>query len=145
MPPQGIKNRGTTDDLNCLLQLLFHLPLFRSSLFLIPTTTHTLHTRIPLTLQRLFYQLQVGNESGETKELTNSFGWKDSECYTTRNLDELENIFFEALENSMKGTPADGMFSFYPFSPSTLSPSLRPHLFPHSSHHPPLFLLPLLI
>uniref|UniRef100_A0A7S4NS50 Ubiquitin carboxyl-terminal hydrolase n=1 Tax=Paramoeba aestuarina TaxID=180227 RepID=A0A7S4NS50_9EUKA len=103
----GIKNQGATCYMNSLLQALFHLGLFRRSVYKIPTDANT--KSIPHALQALFYRLQTSDGPCSTKELTRSFGWDDYESFHQHDVTEFNRVLIDTLETKMKGTQVEGM------------------------------------
>ncbi|KAM4625208.1 ubiquitin carboxyl-terminal hydrolase 40 [Polymixia lowei] len=111
----GIKNQGGTCYLNSLLQTLLFTPEFREELFRLgPEELGRLEDKdipeakvrvIPLELQRLFARLLlVDQQSASTADLTDSFGWNNSEETNQHDVQELNRILFSALEHSLVGT-----------------------------------------
>ncbi|KAJ8003711.1 hypothetical protein DPEC_G00151150 [Dallia pectoralis] len=111
----GIKNQGGTCYLNSLLQTLFFTPEFREELFSLgPEELGCLEEKdkpeakvrvIPLELQRLFVRLLlVDQQSASTADLTDSFGWNNSEESRQHDVQELNRILFSALEHSLVDT-----------------------------------------
>uniref|UniRef100_A0A4W5KIB7 Ubiquitin specific peptidase 40 n=1 Tax=Hucho hucho TaxID=62062 RepID=A0A4W5KIB7_9TELE len=111
----GIKNQGGTCYLNSLLQTLLFTPEFREELFRLgPKELGCLEDKdkpeakvrvIPLELQRLFARLLlVDQQSASTADLTDSFGWNNSEESRQHDVQELNRILFSALEHSLVDT-----------------------------------------
>ncbi|XP_035250383.1 ubiquitin carboxyl-terminal hydrolase 40 isoform X2 [Anguilla anguilla] len=116
----GIKNQGGTCYLNSLLQTLLFTPEFREELFSLgPEELGSLADKdkpeakvrvIPLQLQRLFAQLLlVDQQAASTADLTDSFGWSNSEESSQQDVQELNRILFSALESSLVGTPGSSL------------------------------------
>lgn len=81
-PYKGLKNEGTTCYLNSLVQTLFFIRAFRNAVYKMPTINGDMTNKksIPLCLQRIFYNLQLGNQNHvKTFELCHSFGWTTNE------------------------------------------------------------------
>uniref|UniRef100_F6PIR1 USP domain-containing protein n=2 Tax=Ciona intestinalis TaxID=7719 RepID=F6PIR1_CIOIN len=110
----GIQNQGATCYLNSLIQTLFLTPEFREQLFDIgceelgksgPNKKDGKVRKIPLQLQLLFARLLLINQSScKTEDLTDSFGWRNSEEMQQHDVQELSRILFDAIENSLVGT-----------------------------------------
>ncbi|XP_052344646.1 ubiquitin carboxyl-terminal hydrolase 40 [Oncorhynchus keta] len=111
----GIKNQGGTCYLNSLLQTLLFTPEFREELFSLgPKELGCVEDKdkpeakvrvIPLELQRLFARLLlVDQQSASTGDLTDSFGWNNSEESRQHDVQELNRILFSALEHSLVDT-----------------------------------------
>ncbi|XP_051854382.1 ubiquitin carboxyl-terminal hydrolase 40 isoform X2 [Antechinus flavipes] len=111
----GIQNQGGTCYLNSLLQTLHFTPEFREALFALdPEELGLLEDKddpnakvriIPLQLQRLFAQLLLSDQqAASTTDLTDSFGWNNSEEMRQHDVQELNRILFSALESSLVGT-----------------------------------------
>lgn len=109
----GLKNQGATCYMNSLLQTLYHLGKFRQAVYSLPTDgdLDSSLVTIPLALQRLFYNLQFGNSSVGTLELTKSFGWDDTDAFIQHDVQELNRVLCDNLENKMKGTCAEGIIA----------------------------------
>uniref|UniRef100_H2Z534 USP domain-containing protein n=1 Tax=Ciona savignyi TaxID=51511 RepID=H2Z534_CIOSA len=113
----GIKNQGATCYLNSLLQTLFLTPEFREQLFNIGSDELGITglnkkdgkvRKIPLQLQLLFARLLLLNQSScKTDDLTDSFGWRNSEEMQQHDVQELSRILFDAIETSLVGTSGD--------------------------------------
>nr|XP_009857673.1 ubiquitin carboxyl-terminal hydrolase 40 [Ciona intestinalis] len=113
----GIQNQGATCYLNSLIQTLFLTPEFREQLFDIgceelgksgPNKKDGKVRKIPLQLQLLFARLLLINQSScKTEDLTDSFGWRNSEEMQQHDVQELSRILFDAIENSLVGTSGD--------------------------------------
>ena len=103
-PFAGLRNEGATCYLNAVMQMLFHLPAFRRSVFRIPTAdpvaagTPTVATA----LQRLFWRLQSGGSSQSTRELLGSFGWDRSDAIEQQDISDFCHILLDRLETEMK-------------------------------------------
>ncbi|KAK3797715.1 hypothetical protein RRG08_054732 [Elysia crispata] len=118
----GIDNQGATCYLNSLLQTLLLTPEFREKLFaLSEADLGSLDNRrkpdakvrvIPLELQRLFAQMLLSNQqSVSTTDLTNSFGWTNQEAFQQHDVQELNRILFNAIEESLVGTPGQNIIN----------------------------------
>ncbi|KAF0759776.1 hypothetical protein AaE_003652, partial [Aphanomyces astaci] len=61
------------------------------------------------TLQKLFAHLQLNKDRKaiDTKALTKSFGWNSSDVFQQHDVQELCRVLFDALEESLKGTPTE--------------------------------------
>ncbi|KAL5728019.1 ubiquitinyl hydrolase 1 [Ranunculus cassubicifolius] len=84
---------------------LYHIPLFRNTVFNLPTAKNG---DMPLALKRLFCNFQFGRISAEAKELAESFGWESSESLKQYDVQELNRTLCEKLENTMKGSIVEG-------------------------------------
>lgn len=61
-------------------------------------------------LQRLFGKLQLSKQmSVDTIALTKSFGWEGSEVFQQQDVQELCHVFFDALEQTFKGTEVENI------------------------------------
>jgi ubiquitin carboxyl-terminal hydrolase 7 len=101
----GLQNQGATCYMNSLLQSLFNLPAFRKIVYEMPTTgTEDEKKSIPLNLQRLFCQMQLGKEACSTKALTTSFGWGSTETFMQHDIEEFNRVLLDNLETKLKGT-----------------------------------------
>jgi len=105
----GLKNQGATCYMNSLLQTLFHIPYFRKTVYLMPTTMEDQpHKSIPLALQSLFYKIQFHANSVASKDLTRSFGWDTYDSFIQHDVQELNRVLCEKLEEKMKSTVVEG-------------------------------------
>ena len=73
----GLINEGTTCYLNSMLQTLFIIRAFRMAIYKMPTGND--FKSIPNCLQRIFYNLQTGEDAVRTVELMTAFGWGQRE------------------------------------------------------------------
>ncbi|CAI5440578.1 unnamed protein product [Caenorhabditis angaria] len=108
----GLVNQAMTCYLNSLVQSLYMTPEFRNAMYeweYISSGKNIAQKKgessIPCQLQKLFLLLQTtDNESLETRDLTQSFGWSASEAYDQHDVQELCRLMFDALEHKWKGT-----------------------------------------
>ncbi|KAL1508507.1 hypothetical protein AB1Y20_004608 [Prymnesium parvum] len=99
----GLRNQGNTCYMNSLLQVLHHLPQFRSSVYDMPTSINcTAEEWMPLELQRVFFELEHGSEYGVvdvgTERLTKSFGWGPEDVLVQQDVHEFSRMLCEALQ-----------------------------------------------
>lgn len=102
----GIKNQGCTCYMNSFLQALYHIPVFRSLIYRIDTSADVKAKKltIPLAMQRLFADLQIGTKLASTQELTQSFGWTESEILQQHDIEEFARLLLDTLEEKLKKT-----------------------------------------
>lgn len=100
----GLSNQGATCYLNSLLQSYFTTKAFRKLVYQIPTENDVTGKSVPLSLQRIFYNLSASKDAIGTLELTKSFGWDSSDAFTQHDVQELNRILMDKLETAMKGT-----------------------------------------
>lgn len=104
----GIYNQGGTCYMNSLLQVLFHIKLFRWCILNFPLN---LRAQIFYILAELFNTLQIGSNPAETTALTKCFGWKPWECKIQKDYAEFTRFLFEQLNHYSESTP---FFNFLP-------------------------------
>ena len=86
------------------------------ALSLVITQTSTLHSS-PSSHSRLItkcevlLQLQFGDASVSTKDLTKSFGWDTMEGFMQHDVQELNRVLCDNLEEKMKVCPANTLLS----------------------------------
>ena len=112
----GLRNQGNTCYMNSLLQVLYHLPDFRRSIYSLPTRLDAEQgttSRVVLELQRLFYRLQYAADAGAsevgTEGLTRSFGWGPREVLEQQDVQEFSRLLCETVQEYMReaGRPDD--------------------------------------
>lgn len=101
----GLDNQGSTCYVNCTLQSLFHLPVFRRLIYNIPVCTNENNKNgsIVLNIQRLFVSMQLSSTPCSTKPLTESFGW-DDDISADQDAEEFIRVFLRYLEDRLKDT-----------------------------------------
>jgi ubiquitin carboxyl-terminal hydrolase 7 len=104
----GLKNQGATCYLNSLLQSLYYTTYFRKATYCIPTNGQEPTKSVAYALQRLFYHMQFSKSAVGTQELTKAFGWDTMDAFHQHDVQELNRVLQDNLENTMKGTPAEG-------------------------------------
>ncbi|KAK8885873.1 hypothetical protein M9Y10_041330 [Tritrichomonas musculus] len=102
----GLYNQGATCYINSAIQALYHIPLFRKTIYDIPTENEEDQTKsVPLNLQCLFYNLQCGKKTCSTIMLTTSFGWEKDEVYRQQDIEEFLKKLISILDDIMKKIP----------------------------------------
>ncbi|CAD2221960.1 Ubiquitin carboxyl-terminal hydrolase/ICP0-binding domain of Ubiquitin-specific protease 7, putative [Angomonas deanei] len=107
----GIYNEGTTCYLNSLLQLMFHINYFRSSVYRIPVENGKGEGEdVPVyqALQELFFQMQERKCPVRARRLTKAFGWGPEELLIQQDIQEMATLLRDNLEEKMKGTVTEG-------------------------------------
>lgn len=104
----GLKNQGATCYMNSLLQTLYFTNKLRKATYLMPTESDDPEKSVPLSLQRVFYELQFGDKPVGTKKLTKSFGWETFDTFMQHDVQELCRVLLENMESKMKDTVVDG-------------------------------------
>ncbi|XP_074622517.1 ubiquitin carboxyl-terminal hydrolase 40-like isoform X2 [Acropora palmata] len=111
----GLQNQGATCYLNSLLQTLFFTPEFRNGIFQLGPGDlkyeQSSKVRVILVeLQKLFAKLLLlDQESVNTTDLTDSFGWKGKQSFEQHDVQELNRILFNAVESSLVSTSCQGL------------------------------------
>ncbi|ORC93816.1 ubiquitin hydrolase [Trypanosoma theileri] len=103
-PYSGLVNQGSTCYLNAVIQVLYHLPAFRYSIYSIEEPEK--HS-ITLALRNIFSQLNCSYSFISTKDLTDAFGWEDKEAYIQQDVHEMMQKLFQILERVCKNTPQE--------------------------------------
>ena len=104
----GLQNQGATCYMNSMLQMLFHIPAFRQTVYDMPTADVIDQEKsIPLQLQCLFYNLQFSPTAVSTKDLTDSFGWRTQDIMVQHDVQEFNRVLMSTLERKLKGTPLE--------------------------------------
>jgi ubiquitin C-terminal hydrolase len=105
----GLRNQGGTCYLNSLLQTLFMTPEFRNHILDWHFDADTRPERnIPYQLQALMARMQESHAAAiDTKPLTASFGWDNSDTFVQHDVQELNRVLFQAIDQyaSKTGTP----------------------------------------
>ncbi|KPA86091.1 putative ubiquitin hydrolase [Leptomonas pyrrhocoris] len=112
----GLLNQGATCYLNSLLQALFHISAFRSTIYHMPTREEAEGKgngdasgtkSIPYALQRLFCHLQMSTKAVGTRELTESFGWGSADSFIQHDVHELTRVLLDNLEEKLTALRAE--------------------------------------
>lgn len=112
----GLLNQGATCYLNSLLQALFHISAFRSTIYHMPTKEEAEEKAngdssgarsIPYALQRLFCHLQTSTKAVGTRELTESFGWGSADSFIQHDVHELTRVLLDNLEEKLTAQQAE--------------------------------------
>eukprot|EP00164_Ancoracysta_twista_P003758 GFYU01005037.1.p1 GENE.GFYU01005037.1~~GFYU01005037.1.p1 ORF type:complete len:1244 (-),score=329.25 GFYU01005037.1:31-3762(-) len=100
----GLRNQGATCYLNSLIQMLYMTPEFRTAMYSLETSEDEMMT-IPMAVRNLFANLNLSEDiSVETDELTNAFGWNQSETIVQHDIAELRRILVDILGALLEGT-----------------------------------------
>ena len=107
-----------------MLQTLFSLGQFRTSIYRVPTLSEniiegkpniTSEREIVLALQRIFFNLQYGKElkleDVRTHELLSSFGWDAKDRNIQQDASEFQLFLNDRLEEQIKGTTEEPIFT----------------------------------
>ena len=103
----GLKNQGATCYMNSLLQTLYFTNKLRNAVYQMPTESDSQASSVALPLQRVFYDLQFGDQPVDTRKLTKSFGWQSGESFQQHDVQELCRVLFSNMEK-IKGTSVEG-------------------------------------
>ncbi|RKP21138.1 cysteine proteinase [Rozella allomycis CSF55] len=103
----GLMNQGATCYMNSLLQSLYFTNAFRRAVYSIPTEVE--EKSVPLSLQRVFYNLQNSDRAVGTKDLTRSFGWDTMDSFMQHDVQEFNRVLQDCLEEKIKKTPVEGL------------------------------------
>lgn len=107
----GLIREKSTCYINSVLQVLFHIPVFRDIVFSIPDTNNDrLDRAIPKALQCLFTQmLTKGNYY--TKILTDSFGWPPEALLFQHDAEEFLRAFLDKIRQKVANTPLENQIN----------------------------------
>jgi len=132
----GLDNQGATCYMNSLLQVLYHLRVFRRLIYAAasdksfqqpqhpnsppaPTgpTDSPLSSKRDKEMQReitealavTFHSMQTNPLSINTTTLTRSFGWDGMDAYVQQDLHELARLLFDQVEGRISETPHKGL------------------------------------
>ena len=108
--------------MNSFIQTLYMIHDFRNAIFKMPLWVGDPLTpsgflegqkyQILYSIQKLFVQMKAGAKIAEsTKELTDSFGWKDNQQMVQHDVQELIREFLSVLERALKGTSFETLIS----------------------------------
>ena len=94
-PPTGLTNESMTCFLNSLMQALFYTKPFRNAIY---AQSADADSPIVKSLSKLFATLEMTcRRAVSTKELTEAFGWGDSQRSYQSDIHELQTILFDSL------------------------------------------------
>ncbi|KAL8988120.1 MAG: hypothetical protein Q9169_008609 [Polycauliona sp. 2 TL-2023] len=109
----GLLNQGALGYLNVVLQSFYHIKAFREAVHRIPTDEVVENSAI-WALQRLFYSLQASIIPVSTQELTDAFGWNQSNLYMLyqgQDAFEMWELLLDRIEQKMPGYPIQNAVS----------------------------------
>ena len=94
-PPTGLTNESMTCFLNSLMQALFYTLPFRNAIY---SSSSDPESPLVKSLAKLFATLEMTSRRAvSTKELTEAFGWGDSQRSYQSDIHELQTILFDSL------------------------------------------------
>ncbi|CAI5463222.1 unnamed protein product [Closterium sp. Yama58-4] len=94
----GLNNQGGLCCMAPLIQMLFHIPLFRKAIYRFSASESDLHDgSILLALRSIFYRLQFTDTSVSTKNLTKRVEWEDGD------LSKKHDSTFDGFQLDVKG------------------------------------------
>ncbi|EAY11653.1 Clan CA, family C19, ubiquitin hydrolase-like cysteine peptidase [Trichomonas vaginalis G3] len=94
----GIVNQGATCYLNTIIQVLYHIPLFRKIVY-----SSNSQNNILISFQNLFASLQLfDGKPAQTKELTTAFGWSYKDTLTQQDAHEFFLSLFQFLPEELQ-------------------------------------------
>jgi len=101
----GLMNLSATCYMNSVLQMLFHLPLFRQLIYSLDVSKSVSDPRrdVILNLQLLFSEMQRSKTPVNTKSLTVSFGWDDQTISQQHDTTEFWLVLIDKLKEKLKG------------------------------------------
>lgn len=100
----GLENLGATCYLNALLQMLFHINMFRKEVYDLPHEQEEIEMSTTLALQSVFFKIQTEKKAVSTAGLTRSFGWNSADAFQQQDVQEMMRVLIDKLEECMKGT-----------------------------------------
>ena len=104
----GLHNLGATCYLNALLQMLYHVNVFRRAVYEMPFESESFGSSGSLSLQALFKNLQLSKDTVSTIDLTRAFGWTSADAFMQQDVQEMMRVLLDQIEEKMRGTPCDG-------------------------------------
>jgi len=105
----GLRNNGATCYMNSFLQTIYFTKKLRKAVYALPTDGDDLLHSMSLALQKVFYDLQFGEQTVFTKKLTRSFGWDKPDEFCQHDIQEFCRILLDKLESKMEGTTMEGI------------------------------------
>ncbi|KAK2875119.1 hypothetical protein FQN49_001764 [Arthroderma sp. PD_2] len=105
----GLKNLGATDYLSCVTQILYHIALFRKTIYQAPTAIIET-TDKAWALQHVFSSLQTELLAVSPTKLTDSFGWRAIHLFEPQDAQEFLTILLDSISERLKITPCRNAF-----------------------------------
>ncbi|GMT00770.1 hypothetical protein PENTCL1PPCAC_22944, partial [Pristionchus entomophagus] len=101
--PIGLANQGATCYMNAALQILFSTKCLRKAILEVDFKEED--SGVVKSLQKLFYRMHTSIKGLSTNELTDAFGWKNTEdSFTQHDVQEMMKILLDKIEIAFRGT-----------------------------------------
>ncbi|EFQ98394.1 ubiquitin carboxyl-terminal hydrolase 21 [Nannizzia gypsea CBS 118893] len=106
----GVRNLGATDYLSCVVQILYHISLFRKTMYQAPTAIHEPADKA-WALQHVFCLLQTRESAISPIKLTDSFGWGARHLFEPQDAQEFSSILLYNVAKRLEVTPCRDAFN----------------------------------
>lgn len=105
----GLLNQGVTCYMNSVLQMFFHIPMFRNAVYRAPVSESDDNSPL-LNLQRLFCCMQLSEKAVSTVDFTRSFGWGPTNAFSQHDIRDFYHAILNFVDSSLQDDCVSDLF-----------------------------------